>query len=271
MASLKKLVYRHIYYPIENIVLKGFQKIAPEKEFVPPNKELIECFNLPPDILERTFITSFCNPNVPPSVPLYQKKVFDLFDLPLVQEISGKRHPEFMEELLRSTDKEFVLFFDIDAVPLRKEAVFLLLSDLVNGFAMSGALQTASHLNNGKNNYVGPFFMGVQTAFYKSIGSPSLRENADCDVATILTQLAVEKKIPYQYWVPTEIEIKKWLLYRVGYFGVGCVYNGLVYHSFEIRNGNHYRFVNKCKSILKKFDKDLQPLLSPKKRLKFLK
>ena len=261
MIKSLKFFYRNlrskkqrIRYKLSNAYAKQKESLLPLKSFVPDSTDIIDCFHLPADILDRTLITSFYSNNISTSTVAYQKKVFDLFKLPLVQVNAGKTHAEFLEDTLASTDKEFVIFFDIDAIPLRKEAVFLLLNDLTQGAVVAGSLLTANHLNNAKNNYVGPFFMGIQTGFYKQCGSPSLDWSEEFDVAAILTAAAINSSLSVKYWVPTDIEVRKWSLYRIGYFGLGTTYNGLVYHAFEGREGNSKTFVNKCKKVLKSFE-----------------
>ena len=240
-------------YKLDNFIHKQKQLLSRGKRFVPKTQELIDCFQLSNDVIEKTLLTSFYRSNMSASVISYQKKVFDLFGLPIVQVTSSQTHAEFLRETLLKTEKEFVLFFDIDAIPLQKEAIFLALKDLQQNFTITAALQTASHLNNGKNNYAGPFFLGIKTAFYKECGAPSLEFSDEYDVAGILSDRAIKLSKAIKYWVPTHVERRKWNLYRVGDFGLGTTYNGMIYHAFEGREGNTFSFINKCKRVLKNY------------------
>ncbi len=93
--------------------------------------------------------------------------------------------------------------------------------------------------------------MGLNLECYRDMNYSNLDENGEDDVAGILTRLCKKNNLPYKYWVPTDMEIPKWNLFGLGKFGLGTIYNGLVYHAFQVRDGNHHRFINKCKKILK--------------------
>lgn len=235
-------------------LLKRMQAINPPKNFVPVSSDLINLLQLPNDILENTKIVSFYNSNIHESVIGYQKKIFSLFDISLTQEASSSTHDQFLESTLKNSNCEYVIFFDIDAIPLRKEAIFLLLTDLYQGAVLAGAMQTAAHIKDGKNNYVGPFFMGINRTFYVNCGHPSLKATENFDVAGILTERAKDLSLPIKYWVPTSVEISKWPLNKVGYFGPGTTYNGLVYHAFDSRYGSSLSFISKCKQVLKQYE-----------------
>jgi hypothetical protein len=240
---------------LKKILLRQSQKIFSPKKYIPFSSDILKLFQLPADILNRTLITSFYTVNIHHSIVDSQRRIFELFDLPLIQQQSQKTHSQFLEETLKNSDKEFIIFFDIDAIPLQKDAIFLILAELVHGAVLAGAMQTAAHINNGMNNYVGPFFMGIQKNFYARCNFPSLKETDSYDVAGVLTHEAMNLSLPVKYWLPTDVEIKKWKLYKMGYFGPGTTYNGLVYHAFDSRSGSYFNFVNKCRKVLNTYKK----------------
>lgn len=240
-----------IKYHFKNKLLQIKQYFRKDDEYIPSTEFLLDLYGLPNDIMNRIKIVSFCNKNIHPNVPLYQKKVFNKFQLTLEQFIDDYPHPFFLNKVLTEvTDKDYVIIFDIDAIPLKKQSVFCMIQDLHLGYKLVGAVQTANQYTNGKNNYIGPFFMGLSIEFYRQIQSPNLDDDGENDVAGILTKICKQNNLPHKYWMPTHIEIPKWNLFGIGKFGLGTIYNGLIYHAFQVRDGNHYRFINKCKQVL---------------------
>ncbi len=239
-----------IKYHIKNLLKTLRHILSGRRNSISAHSEFSDLFGLPADILNNTLMVSFCNTNIPLPVVNYQKKVFQLFNLPLVQVIENIPHALFMERILRESKADYIIFFDIDAIPLRKESVYILLEELQSGYSLAGAVQTANQFDSGRNSYIGPFFMGIHKSVYSTLGFPLLSESDENDVAGVLTKLALLKNLRIKYWVPTEVELPEWNLYRLGRFGLGTTYNGLVYHAFQIRDGNHFRFIKKCKKVL---------------------
>ena len=114
-----------IKYLVKNVLETFKYKLSKRKNKIAENSELTYLFDLPPDILNNTLIISFCNSNIPKSVPYYQKEVFQLFAIPLVQVIGNITHAEFMEKILKECEQKYLIFFDIDAIPLKKECIYI--------------------------------------------------------------------------------------------------------------------------------------------------
>ncbi len=215
-------------------------------------KELISFYKLPENILKQTQIFSFSNSRIPQEICRYQKKVFEKMELNIIQIHDDTiDHAMFLEKVLLSNEtKEFIIFFDVDAIPLKKIAIFRLLSQMFHYNSVSGAVQTANHCNKGQNNYVGPFFLGIRKSMYSTLGKPPLHGDDKFDVGGRLTWEAEKMNVPIVYWIPSHVEVPLWKLYKIGYFGYGTTYDGMIYHAFEIRYGNYYRFIKKCKEVI---------------------
>ncbi len=142
-----------IKYLFKNKVLQIQQYFKKEDVIIPSNEFLINLYCLPKDIMSKVKIVSFCNKNIHRNVPIYQKKVFDNFEIPLDQYIENYSHSIFLSKVLtENADKEHVIIFDIDAIPLKKQSVFCMIQDLHFGYKLVGAIQTANQFEGGKNN-----------------------------------------------------------------------------------------------------------------------
>ncbi|MDF2190582.1 hypothetical protein [Paraflavitalea sp. CAU 1676] len=200
-------------------------------------------------------IFSFYKGNVNPRVPRYQKAVFRYFGQTVHQVVREDfDHGDFLNHICRTeTGVDYLIFFDIDCVPVSKAWIGWLLSDLQQPRTIAGAAQTANHLRNGENLYVGPFFFGISTAYLKALNYPDMRLTDTMDAGQNLTEVIQQEGGHVKYWWPTQIEKKEWTLYHPVHnsFGPGTTYDNLVYHAFYSRFDLADRFILKSKSLLK--------------------
>ncbi|MFN4243197.1 MAG: hypothetical protein ACK4PI_08165 [Tepidisphaerales bacterium] len=202
-----------------------------------------------------------------------QREVFKKFEVPLEQVCSTLSHGAFLTETLRtSVDTEVIVFFDIDAVPLRPDVVDRAVKVACAREAIVGAAQEANHLEalkywawHGRQpwlrrlaekphrwirsvrglpnppyvqplRYVGPCFMVVPLDVYRRAGSPSLEadDSSYLDVGAKLTVAVRSQGMKAITIHPTHSEVPKYRLGdRLG-FGLGVTYGRqLVYHAFE--------------------------------------
>lgn len=200
-------------------------------------------------------IFSYYNHLVNPDVPKYQQAVFRHFGFSINQVFNKrfKEHGEFLNDVCRNvTDTDYIIIFDIDCIPTRKEWIQQLLNDLLEPRTIVGAAQTANHLRDAKNLYVSPFFFAISTAYLKELGYPNLNMTVDMDGGQNLTEHIIQAGGNVKYWWPTHIEEEKWYLHHPEHsvFGPGTTYNDAVYHAFFSRENQSDRFFDKCKSIL---------------------
>jgi hypothetical protein len=199
-------------------------------------------------------IFSFYNHNINPEVPEYQRAVFKHFGFTVNQVMDKKlNHGDFLNHICRTvTDTDYLLFFDIDCIPICREWLALLLADLLEPRTIVGAAQTANHLRDGKNLYVSPFFFAISTAYLKELHYPDMRPTPDMDAGQNLTEHITRAGGHTRYWWPTAIEEVKWRLYHPEHpeFGLGTTYNNAIYHAFNSRDGLSGNFIQKCRAVL---------------------
>ena len=203
----------------------------------------------------KTFrIFSFYNNNVQPQIPRYQKAVFKHFGLDVHYVINDEySHGDFLNYVCRNfTNSDFLIFFDVDCIPVKRKWIDALIADLLYPDSICGAAQTANHLRDGKNLYVSPFFFGISTAYLKKLNYPDMRVTEDMDAGQNLTEQIRLHNGNIHYWWPTSIEEEQWTLYHPKHtkFGLGTTYNNLIYHAFFSRVDLSKRFINKCKIVL---------------------
>ena len=199
-------------------------------------------------------IFSFYNSKVNPKVPKYQKAVFRHFGF-TINHIAdeGLTHGDFLNQICRNiTDIDFLVIFDIDCIPTKKEWFNKVMDDLREPRTIVGAAQTANHLTEGKNLYVSPFFFAISTAYLKELNYPDMNMTEDMDAGQNLTECIIKNGGTIKYWWPTHIEEEKWYLHHPEHtvFGLGTTYNGTIYHAFLSLHNLSVQFLKKCKSVL---------------------
>jgi hypothetical protein len=200
-------------------------------------------------------IYSFYKNNVNRKVIRYQKAVFRKFGCRIHQVLDDDiSHGDFLNRICRTvTDADYLVFFDIDCVPVDKAWLNVLLEQLSVTRVIAGAAQTANHLRNAQNLYVGPFFFGISTAYLKELAYPDMNMTEDMDAGQNLTETIVNRNGAVVYWWPTHVESPEWYLHHPQHnvFGPGTTYNNLIYHAFLSRFDLADRFILRCKQILK--------------------
>ena len=200
-------------------------------------------------------IYSFYKSNVASEIIKKQKLVFEHFGLTINQILDDDiTHGDFLNKTINDANTpDFLIFFDIDCIPLNKKAITKLVSQIRDRKSIAGAAQTANQFLQGKNIYVGPFFFGISKTVYWNLNSPDMNDGAIWDVGGLLTMVArFQREVNIRFWYPSSVEVPKWNLYKKCKFGLGTTYEKLVYHAFESRLGeSDNAFVKKCNEILK--------------------
>jgi hypothetical protein len=209
-------------------------------------------------------IFSFYNKDVNPDVPFYQQAVFTHFGFSINQIFDNKfSHGDFLNYICtKESDTDYIIIFDIDCIPTKKNWLSLLLNDLLDPDSLVGAAQTANHLRDGKNLYISPFFFAISTKYLKALNYPDMRMTEQIkksndfpdavDAGQHLSEVVSEKGGKLKFWWPTHIEEEKWPLFHPEHprFGLGTTYNDCIYHAFYSRSNLSGRFLEKCKSVL---------------------
>jgi hypothetical protein len=197
----------------------------------------------------NVLLVSFFMSNIPPEALTMQRKIFNLFDLPLRQVLFLKTHPEAIDKILKNvTGYDYLIALDLDAVPLTNCCVPKLLFNVDYYGGVVGIAQQANHLHRN-HPYAGPACFAISMDVYSKLGSPSFNNTARSDVGEELTWRSHEAGIPVCLLWPTHVEEPKWRLGNDKEFGLGTTYENEVYHAFETRFSSQ-RFITRCKSIL---------------------
>lgn len=185
----------------------------------------------------KTHFVSMYWDNIPAPILEGQARVFDMLGLPLVQEKRhGVRHGVWMMEVMeRLGPQDIVLFFDIDAFPLRTSIVERAVGVARDG-GLFGLAQTANHRPSRNEVYAGPMFMAVSKATYERLGRPNLRSSSQYDAAQELSVAARAQQVSIDLVWPTACLETKWPLADKGVFGIGTFYGqNEAFHLFESR------------------------------------
>ena len=120
--------------------------------------------------------------NIPNEIRLYQAKVFERFGVPLQQLEVNATGPMQESMLIGSAIEQVVeqnkdrvkyfLMFDIDCIPLSKEAIQYYVDEIKAG-KLIGPVQRSNHIENGKHVFAAPCALGFSSELYKEIGALS--------------------------------------------------------------------------------------------------
>ena len=174
--------------------------------------------------------------NIPADILEQQRAVFAHLDLPLQQERAHQQpHGRWMTEVLeRHSSDDVVIFCDIDAFPLHRQACLGAIAQAQAG-ALFGLAQFSNH-KPGTQVYAGPMFMALRKGLWEALGKPDLQTSKQYDAAEVLSALARERGIALAMPAPTATLIPKWALGHEGVFGIGTFYGQRdFFHLFESR------------------------------------
>jgi hypothetical protein len=197
--------------------------------------------------------------NISEKIINYQKDVFNLFGMNLIQEYTELDHPKYLDEKISTLNFDVLVFFDIDCIPLKPNFYDYIIQKLSGNNSILGVEQCCS--SKDKNFvFAGAPCFAITKEVYEKLSKPSFIPTDKFDTAAIFTQKARENNVDVKL-----IEIKtalnqKWMC-NGKYFGNGTIYEDWLYHQFEVgRYSNHsdikifeYQFVKKCKEVLNKY------------------
>lgn len=174
--------------------------------------------------------------NISPTVKIGQMNVFSFLNIPLIQENADQvSHGAWMNEVVeRHQSEDLILFCDIDAFPLNRDAYLQAIQAASQG-QIFGLAQFSSH-KTSQQIYAGPMFIAFRKSTWEALGSPSLDRSKLHDAGELLTVRARENGIPLSLAKPTACLIPKWALADQGIFGIGSFYGDCdFFHLFESR------------------------------------
>lgn len=198
-------------------------------------------------------IVTFYNNKIDKVVLEYQKKVFNYFNLSILQICPEKwgTHGSVIDDYIKSLgeDWEYLVIFDVDCIPLTSTIVPQSINWVKSNTGIIGVAQNANHIKNSII-YAGPAFLAFSKKTYGILDRPSFCGNERSDNGGELTHMCLKKGYPINLLYPTSVEVPKWKLTDSIMFGLGTTFNNEIFHNFESRNGRNLGFIEKCKSII---------------------
>ncbi|MGJ8587447.1 MAG: hypothetical protein ACSHXW_04780 [Yoonia sp.] len=182
--------------------------------------------------------------NIDKSILRSQKSVFDKLKIPLKQiATDGESHGDWMDRVAKNPEEEIIVFADIDAFPLNRDAYELAVKTAEIG-GIFGLAQIANHIDP-LGIYAGPMFLAFSKETYLRLGQPSLCHSDRHDPAQLLSISAKEFGVPLTLFYPRNVLIPKWALSDVGVFGIGTFYGeNDFFHLFESRTASNILLFN---------------------------
>lgn len=211
-------------------------------------------------------IYSYFNEDLNIEIPKYQKMIFNKFNLNIKQVVGGKvkknqdifdyeDHPNALMRIIKESEEDYIIFFDIDCIPLSGSFYPKLLDQIKDNKTLAGAIQCANHIDKNKP-YISPGFCGFSKNLYYDCDSPSFNTDrtpiTGCDCMQRFTDVCIEKNKNIIYWNVTDQGNERWDIFSHNTkFGNRTIYENLIYHQFEIRyEWQQSEFIEKCKQIL---------------------
>jgi hypothetical protein len=172
-------------------------------------------------------------------------------------------------------DYEYILFLDIDAIPLNLMALEWVFDQAYRG-RVAGNVQRSNHLNNGQHMFVAPSVVCMSRETYAKLGSPSARPTNRGDVGEEYTFAARAKGVDVELLWPIKYDrpvvrmaweqdrSPTWKLAdSYPEYGVGTTFGivndpkdiissiSMFWHSFQSFHSNHQElFWKKCEEVL---------------------
>lgn len=184
------------------------------------------------------------------------QKVMKHLKIPVEYQLIDKQdHAEWINKILRKTNADIVVFFDVDCVPANREVFDECLNYVKRYGTMIGIAQASNHINGGLNIFVGPSFCIIDINFYKKIGKPSAKANYKFDVFERITQKAKAHGFRYKTMIPLKFEKIPdegiWHLGSHSNYGIGTYYYGGIYNLFQSRfEENLLLYQSRCNQII---------------------
>lgn len=208
-------------------------------------------------------IYSFATDDLDPDVLLWQRRVFDKFGLSFEQVVLPKNpdyniwsdkggcfwhndHSYFLQNTLRSTQTEYVVFFDVDCIPITDTCLPTLLDQIKDKNTLAGAVQS----NHDFGIYMSAYFVGFATQLYFDCGAPSTTI-MDIDPFVEFTKECSKRSKSIKYWYPSSSRCGEWKILNTDLkYGKGTTFENMVYHEFQIRRTDTSNFIEKCKWVI---------------------
>lgn len=184
-------------------------------------------------------IYSLSWPNSDVRIEEAQDRVFRHFQIPLVRHKIHMRHGLWMNEVLRKSSADVLGFVDNDCIPLNAEIVHYTMNYVGKFKSFYGIAQASNHIGTRSHIFAAPAFYFIYRQSWFDLGCPTFAETERSDVAEEVSYVAEEKGLRYRAYYPTHFEAEPregvWRLSNFGFFGIGTVFAGSIYHLYQGR------------------------------------
>lgn len=202
---------------------------------------------------EKILISTFLGKNRDLEIFDLHKKVFEAYNIPnnyiYLPFETGFPYGEGINQVVRQliNQIDYFIFFDIDAIPLKKDGINKIIDKIKDKNTIWGISQQSNHIKKYdtiQHPYAGFSSIGFSSELYKKLGQPTFSETFRGDIGEELTWKCEELgfnvclSYPTSFYELTEQEIqltgnsKFWNLNNNIKFGLGTIFGHEYYHSF---------------------------------------
>lgn len=183
------------------------------------------------------------------------KKVFHHANTPInYHPLNGVNHGRWMEQVIKNSDSDVVVFFEPDCIPLNLNFKSYINYAYKNK-TFVGIAQVSNHIPPKSHIYAAPGFYCISKEAYMVLGNPSFAETYRSDVAEEICYLAEDKGLKYRALMPTyfysEPDEGLWPLSNLGYYGIGTVFDNSIFHLYQSRMAKNVDlFIDVCEMVV---------------------
>lgn len=182
--------------------------------------------------------------------------VMNHFKIPINYTRGNYDHGSWMDYIMEHTTQDYVGFFDIDCVPVSREAIENCIEYVRKNDNFLGCAQSSNHIPPFTHTFAAPSFFIISRKCWLKMGKPSFTQRiGKWDVAEGVSYSAEEQSIRYRCLYPDFFEREPiegvWRLHNYGLYGIGTLFDDTVYHLYQGRaNQNSDLFIKRCEEIV---------------------
>lgn len=183
------------------------------------------------------------------------QRVMKHFGIPLIYHRRTIEHDLWLDQTAKASTADVLGFIEPDAIPLNSQAVPKAIEFVRRYDTLLGCAQVSNQFYPPTHIYAAPSFFFITRSCYERLGKPSFRVNARSDAGEEVSYAAECRGLRYRTLFPTHYErepdVGVWPLGNYGWFGVGTVFDGQVYHLFQGRlEANWQLFEKRCDEVV---------------------
>ncbi len=214
-----------------------------------------------PISLDDISFHSFHWDNFSPKVLQAHKRVMKHFGIDVQYTQENIPHGEWLDRVIGQGKSKVIAIIEPDLIPLNLDVVKQAAVYVYENDTFLGCAQASNHIYPASHIFASPAFFFITPNCYEKLGRPSFMPKKNRgDVAQELSYRAEELGIRYRTLYPSCFERGSeegiWALGSYGFFGIGTVFAGSVYHLFQSRLAQNVElFVQRCDEVINnKFD-----------------